>query len=776
MQIILFAALLFSCEKVAQLSDENSIVNVSIHSVSPDDVILETPLIDGNSVTIPIQYGKYLFPIRVNPIIECSDKNIKILGLDNDGSIEFANQSSIKTVNIVSSSGLTKRYEFKVNLLPSKEISEIVTFQTTQESNSHFFIAKDGFVDPTESIVSLYSINPTYPLTIKPLIGISDGAKILNWNNGDEVTFSFQGETIKLNLLSESGREEEWSIIMLSPISEFIADPEEVSIASQRLDMPFSDLSAISTSEGFIIDTLISHSKDRTLTLFYSADNVSDEIKVKVEYQLKDFLTSSGLPDNGIITYSNQNRINTFYVIDNISGVFSEWKIVLREFTTIIDIKSFHWDSYSAHSESLNLGTPVINQEKKNIIIPVISPGDFPLILSNVSINTTYDIDTNLPSNLTFNSLDEEVTFTISRNGISEIWTILLENQFKPLSDNAEILEFIVGNPSYSYTIDEVYIEPSVGEIVLIVENFQENTPLKFIPKIKVSIGSNVYGIVSGGIVEIPWGSNYEFEVISENGTLKSWKIKVIPAPQLPNADMELWHPHPQFKTIENTIFPSDGSGWNSSNNPSVVGVERTTGYRSDYGALIKTSLSTINFADIIKVTSLASGNLFLGKFNYSTLATDVYNPSSMTLFGIPYSGQYLPKKLVFVYKYKKGSKLIRTSPKTSSTTIPAFNPVEDLSGMDSGKAWIEFWSDNRDNPYASGTKIFDQDVINWKETEILISPNSGYDLGETKFVSVGFSSSSQGEYFVGADGSTLEIDQVRLIYHIPGIGSIKMK
>jgi len=226
-------------KRFTQLSDDNTIEKFSIENVSPGGVILQEPVIQESSIEIPVVVGKYLFPISIKPIINFKDEAVKVIGLDSDGKIEFESSTSVKFINIVSQSGMTRRYEIKLKILPSKESSEIISFTILSSPNNSVLIAREGFADPTESKVTLFTIDPSYPLSINPLIIVSEGAIIDNWTVGGLLTFSLQGETKKLNILSESGRKEEWSISVKNAISEKNSSPEVKSSIYQRMNYPF---------------------------------------------------------------------------------------------------------------------------------------------------------------------------------------------------------------------------------------------------------------------------------------------------------------------------------------------------------------------------------------------------------------------------------------------------------------------------------------------------------------------------------------------------------
>lgn len=762
---VFIAVILHSCEKVAQLSDDNIIISVSIDNVEPEKVLLDNPVVEESSVIIPVKFGKYLFPLKLYPTIICNDSKVKILGLEDDGSLIFPVLNSINTITIVSESGMPKRYEIKLNLISSNEISEILKFKIKSSSNGILNVGEEAFADPTESIVKIYAVDPTYPLIINPEVEVSEGAVFTDWEKGESLTFSFQGETKTLNLLSESGREEKWQVSIINA--------KEDITSNQRLINPFNHFDAKFTSSLHNLDTVTFNTKDRQVILYYSGDKKAENFGVLFNFSFNEFITGSSLYSGEEYIFQNEDDSHQLIIIDNITGNYNKWEIVFRQTNTIIEVTGVEWGSYYSSDNDIKLGPPEIYPELREISIPVLSNGEFPLIINDFSILLSQPTENSLSADINFSSMNDYKTFNLTRNGKNELWSLKLVNRLTPLSNQADVTGFHYGKPSFSYSVDEIYIEPEISEIVIVCENFEYNTSLKLTPIIETSTGSKIEGMVSGGVVEIPWGGTKKFKIISESGSSREWTIRVIPAPQLPNKDFEEWVVHPQFKSLETSIFPSDGSGWNSSNNPSAVNVVRVDGYQSKYAARILTKLSTINFADIIKVTSLTSGNLFLGKFRYSTATADVYSPGRMIVKGIPFNTYYLPKQLIIWHKYRKGETLVKTSPKITSTTIPAFNPVETVAGNDQGLLKADLWNNSQENLVASASYIFSGNS-EWTRSIIDFS----YDnwMEGSKYISVSISSSIFGEIFTGADGSVLDVDSIRLIYHLPGNGSIKIK
>ena len=83
--LILAFPLLFSlsnCVKVTDLDDNASISACRITEVSPDAVIFNDPVVEEGSIILPMDYGKYEFPVTVTLEIRTKQTIDKILGLD----------------------------------------------------------------------------------------------------------------------------------------------------------------------------------------------------------------------------------------------------------------------------------------------------------------------------------------------------------------------------------------------------------------------------------------------------------------------------------------------------------------------------------------------------------------------------------------------------------------------------------------------------------------------------------------------------------------------
>lgn len=182
----------------------------------------------------------------------------------------------------------------------------------------------------------------------------------------------------------------------------------------------------------------------------------------------------------------------------------------------------------------------------------------------------------------------------------------------------------------------------------------------------------------------------------------------------------------------------------------------------------------------------LAAGNLFIGVFE---LGIAVAKPLEATKFGMPFN--LIPLSLKGSFKYKPGNEYcifdksypgkLRPVPDTTDRfNIYAvfFDRTAPEGTPDSEKSKYEYLDGSNvlseDNPQiVSVAEIPNElrvETTNWKEFDIpfVLRPGKTIDLEKLKqgmySLTIVFSSSIDGDYFSGAEGSTLIVDEVKLI------------
>ena len=173
----------------------------------------------------------------------------------------------------------------------------------------------------------------------------------------------------------------------------------------------------------------------------------------------------------------------------------------------------------------------------------------------------------------------------------------------------------------------------------------------------------------------------------------------------------------------------------------------------------------------------IASGNLFIGTFN---ALNALQSPLTATLFGTQF--EYVPVNLTGYYKYKAGETFYELDKTAENKLRPVpgkkdqfniygifYESTKERPTLDATDALAE------DNPQVISTAVIDQNSVQetdeWTYFEIPFVIREGKSVDPEKLaagrysLAIVFASSLRGDYFEGAPGSTLCIDEVVLSY-----------
>ena len=158
----------------------------------------------------------------------------------------------------------------------------------------------------------------------------------------------------------------------------------------------------------------------------------------------------------------------------------------------------------------------------------------------------------------------------------------------------------------------------------------------------------------------------------------------------------------------------------------------------------------------------IAAGSFFLGYFKFA------YPAIKSTRFGIPYNYNKAPKAITGYFKYKAGTRLTKKDRSSTLTkdTWNAYAILFEKSDVDNYLLGDHNFADAR---IVSIAKLKDEDrkeTSEWTRFEIPFELVSGKSFDPTKeyMYTIVFTSSIEGDKFNGAVGSTLDIDEVKII------------
>ncbi|MGL5681836.1 MAG: PCMD domain-containing protein [Marinifilaceae bacterium] len=288
-------------------------------------------------------------------------------------------------------------------------------------------------------------------------------------------------------------------------------------------------------------------------------------------------------------------------------------------------------------------------------------------------------------------------------------------------------------------------------------------------------------------------------------GNFNNWQPQIAVESFIIGGQTKLLHDISMGDTIpDGTMYTASGSPWANSNVVAKVkGVVKTsvTVYpeKRDEGrcARLDTKMEACKVLGLINIEVLASGTIFLGEMLEPI--RDTKNPQGKLNVGIPFTKR--PSALVYDYKTKTGGERIKAT---------GFSRVQKVDGPNLSETCLLLqhrWEDADGNIFAkrvgTGWEQFDKNVDTWQNDHVLpiyygdirneayFRPFMGLVTGESSYYSknskgkmvpvqeVGWAdaneevthmilrmSSSHGGAYIGAPGSSLWIDNVRLGYN----------
>lgn len=336
--------------------------------------------------------------------------------------------------------------------------------------------------------------------------------------------------------------------------------------------------------------------------------------------------------------------------------------------------------------------------------------------------------------------------------------------------DKAKILTFAIENQ-----IGTVNIDHEALLITVLVDEASDITRMR-VTQLEVSSFASV-SPKPGETID--FSAPAPFTVIAENGTEQVYNVIVKRSQaeiQLSNSDFQNWYQVTGSKTYYEPGLSKEETVWGTGN-PGVVtlGAANVTPYGSaeNVHAILKTVELPLG---ALLGQGIGAGSMFTGFFKLN-----LSNPISSAKFGVPYSAR--PEAFSVAYKYSPGP-VVKTGKLVS---LPAAKDSCDFGIILTDRssepykqvavAW--FRSGENITEWKTITLNFKYGAINSpaiyeRPKDIYILDNGSerlvpcvYGTGNEKptHITVVFASSHRGDYFEGAPGSELYIDDLVLKY-----------
>lgn len=260
--------------------------------------------------------------------------------------------------------------------------------------------------------------------------------------------------------------------------------------------------------------------------------------------------------------------------------------------------------------------------------------------------------------------------------------------------------------------------------------------------------------------------NDVEYTVTAEDGSTAIWTVSAVPAlpnPQLPNSDFDVWYSVGRYKQpgadAETTV-------WGTANRALAIAGDANTNPEDLGGGDFAARMTTVKAPLLVR---MAAATLFTGKFTQGFPSPT--NPRSNIDFGTPFIGR--PKSFQVDYKYIPGP----------SYEDKNGNP---LTGTDQCDIYVLLERRQDDRIERIGTGWFRSGIQKTDFTNLKVpikygqltptDPEFEYaNIRDGEFwgdpqatpthITVVFSSSALGDFFIGAIGSELWVNNFELIY-----------
>lgn len=627
-------------------------------------------------------------------------------------------------------------------------------------------------VDTTQATISIPVFTAAdFPLSLtKMAMEISQGAVAYI---PDTLTFSTHRTTVPFEVVAENGMKRDWKVV-LDPWYKTGYEVTSFTVRdyhSQEGNVRFENREAKTDSVSAMMSLVVKAGYDFPLSIDDFDLQLSEGAALQESYETLIFEEITSTFPFTVVAESGESKQWTLALIDerveNKEALVTSYYLASYEGTTSTgnNIEMASWGRVDTTDKTISLVITDWPQKMPLTVHGVLA------LSKNASLSAPSDFS--LEHQLVFHSLDEKHTFSVLSESktVETHWTVQLVNEAPERSQQAEVVDFVTGNPSMGFEFAEKYLEPEARKIVLLVKTRpQADAVLTINPKISVSEGAKLLDIVSGAPLALSFGKTTSLRVMAEDESITQWTVSLLYAPQLFNSGFEHWGSDANGVT---NLMPSDGKGWTTGNNSQVSGTLRVAGYNSQYAAQMRTQLKTMSLG-FIQVTSLAAGAVLLGTFTLSILPEDIANPSNMTKFGVPFTADANPIAMELDYKYEPQPQRVYTEPIPGTFT---FRKAVNVSGPDKATLCTELhhldsggWSyDMKDRKHMiASAEYYAEGRTDWTHLHVDLQPVPGKENAKMTHIVVRMSSSYEGDYFKGANNSALTVDNFVLIYYKP--------
>lgn len=549
---ILFIVIIFtSCKKVSTLSDHASIESVSIISTLPDKLIFDTPILGSKVIELPLNYGKYLFPIKVSFDIKCNAECMQLLGLEDANTLSFDNINHIREIYVVAQSGATTKWQVKIKDNSSGESSDIlkvlINSYQAQKPNILGEIAQISRFD-TCVFIPVIGEELLFPIKIKPSITVAENAKIIAGST-DEMEFKTQTDIKNVSVESSSGKVKIWKFKLLKVTSKSNLFASELTLDQVIRLTPKAE--SVKIEDANIV-------KDTCLAIFNKSGRgvldcvlktrtgvIEFPLRIKINIPVDNNSVAISLPSDNIFTFSSYSDSKVFYVQDKVSGLIKYWTLCIYP-PNNTDIKQLAITSFTCDDSSISVDTKnVVVDNSKSTIVVALKRQSGVAIAESDKLNLKLNFNIKLFEGSSASETSFKHTYItntnllniVSASGLeSRTWLVMLKDDNAALSSDKRLANMFISK--YSSKNNKMVLERTnivadndkksivVGikdggssfPLVLDKKSFKFYSPSTYI--VESAVADYDSDIVFNSLLDIK-----EFTVKAADGSSEKWKI-----------------------------------------------------------------------------------------------------------------------------------------------------------------------------------------------------------------------------------------------------------
>lgn len=432
--------LLAQCVKVSKLDDRADISSCGITAVSPQIVVFEAPVMEGDQIILPMDYGKYEFPVTVTLDIKTAQKIDKILGMDADNTLVFENKGTVRKIHLIALSGVVHTYEIRIEVAPRSDLASVSAATLQGFTPDDFLIAREVMIDLVENQVVIYALaGQTLPLNVLLQMELSPGAQLDDQQPVLTFTINAYDTTIPFTVTAESGKKETWSVILtgttpVEDLSQTQPDVWERMAPAGPYDVTFQN-------EGPVIESIRTDASAGKLIVCVREQGTAFPWNVALDYGLQPYILPIHIAPGGVFPVTGWEDTRTFYLVDMLSLKARAWNLIWeRWLNPENNVLSFAVLEYNSAQNLMELGDPVIDTLTRCVSIPMISGNDFPMEITSYDITVSDSASCLIPGRILFESYKSEIPFTVtSQSGNEKQWVLKTDPWF---STGTDVLSF----------------------------------------------------------------------------------------------------------------------------------------------------------------------------------------------------------------------------------------------------------------------------------------------------------------------------------------------